>query len=193
MPDGRPVMRSDADLHRQPRQTHTLAVLELTPRAYQEISHKLTEAGYAHAFNDDGTIDMNGIGVQMEAMENARDDLVRDDERNREGDCAVCGAKFTHVPQCETLKRRLNAGDGANQRQVGGSHYGLSAFQHWDIVVMFNLDYFQGQITKYVMRWDKKNGVQDLEKAQHFLEKYIEEIKAGRITKGPTPKTLPHA
>lgn len=72
----------------------------------------------------------------------------------------------------------------ANRRQVGGTHYGLGAFQHWDLVVMFDLDYFQGQITKYVMRWDKKNGVQDLEKAQHFLEKYIEEIKAGRVMKG---------
>src|SRR4051812_7367098 len=41
----------------------------------------------------------------------------------------------------------------ANSRQIAGAHYGLSEFQHWDVVVMFKLDYFQGQITKYVMRW----------------------------------------
>jgi hypothetical protein len=76
----------------------------------------------------------------------------------------------------------------ANKRQVGGTHYGLSPRQHWDIVVEFDLDYFQAQITKYVMRWDKKNGLQDLEKAQHFLEKYIEEIQAGRIRKGQEAK-----
>ena len=69
----------------------------------------------------------------------------------------------------------------ANERQVGGSHYGGGAQQHWDMVVQHELDYFQGQITKYVMRWKAKNGLQDLEKAQHFLEKYIEEVKAGRI------------
>lgn len=69
----------------------------------------------------------------------------------------------------------------ANAVQVGGSHYGLDAFQHWDVVVKFGLDYFQGQITKYVFRWRSKNGVQDLLKAKHFLEKYIEEIQAGRI------------
>ena len=73
----------------------------------------------------------------------------------------------------------------ANERQVGGQHYGLKEFQHWDMVSMFGLDYFQGQITKYVMRWNKKNGLQDLEKAKHFLEKYIEEIKAGRIESLP--------
>jgi Cdc6-like AAA superfamily ATPase len=46
--------------------------------------------------------------------------------------------------------------------------------QHWDVVHHFDLDYFQGQITKYVMRWKDKNGLQDLRKAQHFLDKYIE-------------------
>jgi len=61
----------------------------------------------------------------------------------------------------------------ANDKQVGGKHY-VAKIQHWDIVAMHDLDYFQGQITKYVMRWKKKNGLQDLHKAQHFLEKYIE-------------------
>jgi hypothetical protein len=64
----------------------------------------------------------------------------------------------------------------ANDRQVGGSHYKGDGerVEHWDIVAQWNLDYFQGQITKYVMRWRSKGGIQDLEKAQHFLEKYIE-------------------
>lgn len=62
----------------------------------------------------------------------------------------------------------------ANNKQVAGNHYGLDSFQHWDMVHKFKLDYFQGQITKYVMRWKDKNGIEDLKKAQHFLEKYIE-------------------
>lgn len=62
----------------------------------------------------------------------------------------------------------------ANDRQVAGSHYGGGAHQHWDIVVEHSLNYFEGQITKYVMRCRKKNGKQDLEKAKHFIEKYLE-------------------
>ncbi len=65
----------------------------------------------------------------------------------------------------------------ANNTQVGGGHY-KTPIQHWDYVVANDLDYFQGQITKYVSRWKKKNGIQDLEKAHHFLEKYIEVAKA---------------
>jgi hypothetical protein len=63
---------------------------------------------------------------------------------------------------------------GANNKQVGGKHYAHTGQQHWDIVSNYNLDYFQGQITKYVMRWRDKNGVEDLRKAAHFLEMYIE-------------------
>ena len=61
----------------------------------------------------------------------------------------------------------------ANDKQVGGKHY-ANPIQHWDFVAANDLDYFQGQITKYVCRWKNKNGLEDLQKAQHFLEKYIE-------------------
>ena len=36
--------------------------------------------------------------------------------------------------------------------------------------------YLQGNIIKYLWRYRYKNGVQDLEKAQWYLEKLIEEI-----------------
>ena len=76
----------------------------------------------------------------------------------------------------------------ANSRQVGGAHYGKVGRQHWDVVADFGLDYFQGQITKYVMRWRDKNGIEDLRKAQHFLEKYIElQCPEAADGEGPTP------
>lgn len=62
----------------------------------------------------------------------------------------------------------------ANDRQVGGNHYKTGGEEHWDRVQRLGLDYFQGQITKYVERWKLKNGVEDLKKARHFLDKYIE-------------------
>jgi hypothetical protein len=67
-----------------------------------------------------------------------------------------------------------------NDRQVGGAHY-KSKIQHWDYVLANELDYFQGQITKYVTRWRQKGGIQDLEKARHFLDKYIEAVRAGTV------------
>ena len=74
----------------------------------------------------------------------------------------------------------------ANEKQVAGSHY-KSNIQHWDYVVANQLDYFQAQITKYVTRWKDKNGLQDLEKAQHFLENYIEVIKTEQAEEAGEP------
>lgn len=63
----------------------------------------------------------------------------------------------------------------ANDKQVGGSHYKTGGEEHWDRQYrLFGPGYFIGCITKYVERFQKKNGYQDLLKAQHFLEKLIE-------------------
>jgi hypothetical protein len=64
----------------------------------------------------------------------------------------------------------------ANKTQVAGGHY-RAGIQHWDYVVANELNYFEGQITKYVTRCRKKNGLEDLYKARHFLDKYIEVLK----------------
>lgn len=51
------------------RSTHTYVILEISAAAYAEISEKLREAGYSHAFHspdDVETIDMHGIAIQSE-------------------------------------------------------------------------------------------------------------------------------
>lgn len=72
----------------------------------------------------------------------------------------------------------------ANARQEGGDHYKvkaaiecphcLQAIEHWDIAWSARWDFFQYCITKYVFRWRYKRGVEDLKKAAHYLQKYIE-------------------
>lgn len=76
----------------------------------------------------------------------------------------------------------------ANDRQVGGGHYGGKDRQHWDLVDEFGWDYFQAQIIKYVMRHKEKNGIEDLGKAKHFLEKYMELLYDDSLIKGDATK-----
>jgi hypothetical protein len=66
----------------------------------------------------------------------------------------------------------------ANERQIGGDHYKVGGEEHWDRAWRLKWDPFQYQITKYVERWKDKGGIDDLRKAQHFLEKYIELLTA---------------
>lgn len=71
----------------------------------------------------------------------------------------------------------------ANNRQVGGDHYKKMKIQPWDLFgSIFNLDeqigFYLGNVYKYLMRYDSKNGIEDLMKAKHYLEKLIE-VKRG--------------
>ena len=63
--------------------------------------------------------------------------------------------------------------DGPNSRQVGGAHY-KNELQHWDFVEEWGLGYLECVATKYICRWRDKDGLKDLEKAAHYVDKLIE-------------------
>lgn len=62
----------------------------------------------------------------------------------------------------------------ANDSQVAGEHYANATIQCWDYITSNDLGFLEGNIIKYVTRHKKKNGIQDLQKAQHYLQKLIE-------------------
>lgn len=64
--------------------------------------------------------------------------------------------------------------------QHGGTHYKAGGpLQHWNMVPANGLGYMEACITKYVTRWRKKGGLEDLKKSLHFLDKLIEQAQAG--------------
>jgi hypothetical protein len=63
----------------------------------------------------------------------------------------------------------------ANDVQHGGDHYKrFKGFEPWDVITAWELGYLDGTALKYISRWRHKNGVEDLKKAIHFLQKTIE-------------------
>ncbi len=62
--------------------------------------------------------------------------------------------------------------------QVGGDHY-KSNYQHWDWAVDVGLGPLEYGATRYICRHWKKDGVEDLKKAKHFVEKLMELNQAG--------------
>lgn len=91
-----------------------------------------------------------------------RDYTCRLDE-GHPGDC-----EFTAWPTAEQLKKL---------KQVGGNHYEKMAIQPWEVIERGDLDFWEGNVVKYVMRYRAKNGLEDLEKAQHYLGYLIEREK----------------
>lgn len=55
-------------------------------------------------------------------------------------------------------------------KQVGGEHYKQYAIQPAQFALANNLDYAQSNAIKYIVRHKDKNGVQDLDKAIHYIE-----------------------
>ncbi len=81
----------------------------------------------------------------------------------------------------------------ANDFQIGGSHYKELDVQAWDAITSWGLGFLDGNVVKYMSRWRKKNGLQDLLKAQHYLSKLIEEVETALEAKQQAAKLNPQA
>lgn len=55
-------------------------------------------------------------------------------------------------------------------------HY-QSKIEPIDFILANNLNFLEGNIIKYIARYKKKNGLEDLLKAKDYLEKLINEVK----------------
>ena len=62
----------------------------------------------------------------------------------------------------------------ANDTQVAGNHYKQFQIEPWDAIIDWNLGYLDGNAVKYLSRWRHKNGIEDLKKARHYIDKLLE-------------------
>jgi deoxyribose-phosphate aldolase len=64
------------------------------------------------------------------------------------------------------------------KKQVGGKHYKNYKIQPVEFIIKNNIGFVEGNIIKYVLRFKEKGGVQDLEKAKHYIELLIDSTKS---------------
>lgn len=62
----------------------------------------------------------------------------------------------------------------ALSEQVGGNHYKSFCIQPIEFIHKNELNFIQGNVIKYVCRYNHKNGIEDLKKARHYLDLLIE-------------------
>lgn len=60
-------------------------------------------------------------------------------------------------------------------------HYTQFKIQPAAFIAANDLGYFEGNVIKYVCRYKLKNGMEDLKKAQHYLEMLIEKVETGEV------------
>jgi len=64
------------------------------------------------------------------------------------------------------------------KKQVGGSHYKNYKIQPIEFIIKNNIGFVEGNIIKYILRFKEKGGVQDLNKAKHYIELLIDTTKS---------------
>ena len=79
------------------------------------------------------------------------------------------GRKATLKPHRATQK--------ATDKQIGGNHYKSFAIAPIEFISKNNLSFIQGCVIKYICRFDKKNGIEDLDKIIHYCELQKELLK----------------
>ena len=67
-----------------------------------------------------------------------------------------------------------------DSKVVHPSHYNQGGIEVWDVIKAFTKDlkgaeaFYAGNVIKYILRWNHKNGIEDLEKAKVYIDKIIE-------------------
>jgi len=64
----------------------------------------------------------------------------------------------------------------SRSNQIGGDHYKKFPVQPFDVFKSLGIfeEACQSNIIKYVMRYKSKNGIEDLKKAEHYLQELID-------------------
>lgn len=81
--------------------------------------------------------------------------------------CNQCSGHLCKIPDQEITKQE---------------HYTQHRIQPMKYIGLNKIGFLEGNIIKYVSRYNIKNGVEDLKKAKHYLEKLIEREEKGTIT-----------
>ena len=75
------------------------------------------------------------------------------------------------------------AASSALDVQIAGNHYKKWSIQPVEYIHANNIPFLEGNVIKYVSRWRDKGGIEDLNKARHYIDLLIELESKGDMNK----------
>lgn len=79
-----------------------------------------------------------------------------------------------------TREHTRSAGAGHTQ-EAGSAHYKVMKIQPIDYIEANELGFHEGNVVKYVTRWRSVDGLKDLEKAEWYIQRLIENAKQAAL------------
>tara|TARA_Y100001973_G_scaffold57618_2_gene84949 strand:- start:18287 stop:18535 length:249 start_codon:yes stop_codon:yes gene_type:complete len=74
------------------------------------------------------------------------------------------------------IAQATSVGSNMDEDKINPSYY-KKGIETTDYIVSHNMNYVEGNIIKYVTRYKEKNGLQDLLKAEWYLNRLIKETR----------------
>lgn len=68
----------------------------------------------------------------------------------------------------------------ALDEQIGGGHYKDKGIQPVAYIHANNLNFFEGNIVKYITRWRDKGGTEDIDKVIHYAQ-MLKELECSHL------------
>ena len=62
-------------------------------------------------------------------------------------------------------------------KQIGGSHYKDFHIQPYEFISKNDLSFFQGNVVKYVCRYQRKGGAEDIKKIIHYCQLELKKMR----------------
>lgn len=111
------------------------------------------------------------------------DDREPDVARREAGVWVDAGGRVHPVDQVDKVDGVDGAAGASGPGEPDNSHYTYGGIEPWDFIAANGLDFFEGSVIKYVTRWRRKGGVEDLRKARVYVERLIQ-LAAGQGRQG---------
>ena len=94
-------------------------------------------------------------------------------------DIAFVKPNSIQCPFCKNWVESEGAfNDNPKDRQCAGNHYDMP-IQPIEFILANDLGYCEGNVIKYICRYKRKGGVEDLEKAKHYIDFLIDSFDRG--------------
>ena len=81
---------------------------------------------------------------------------------------------FEDDAKVETVRAKIHEYDEIRRPE----HYAYGGLEPWAVIAAWGLDYWAGNVVKYICRHKHKGGVKDLEKARAYLDEMIRQARA---------------
>jgi hypothetical protein len=86
----------------------------------------------------------------------------------------ITGVSFwDKVEEQKRLARLVSDADSTTDK-INPNHYKQGNIEVIDFILDQEMNYLEGNIIKYVSRYKRKNGLEDLEKARWYIEELID-------------------